>query len=150
SMASRNQNFAYASCALNQRRFELHVDVEYQGSSGALHEIDVSMCDEEHAAAVRTTKGTPKTNGNKLLMAFECKFYESTPGVGLGRSFVGLISDCGTLRLKAFVSNVPSDKLAKYFSKTSRPEPFLGLNPVAVESEERFVRNVEQELRKWA
>ena len=83
-------------------------------------------------------------------MAFECKFYESTPGVGLGRTFVGLISDCGTLRLKGFVSNVPSDKLRQYFSKTSRPEPFLGVNPANAASEERFIRNVEQELRKWA
>ena len=41
SMASRDQDFAYASCSLRQKRFELHVDVEYQGSSGALHEVDV-------------------------------------------------------------------------------------------------------------
>lgn len=149
-MASRDQDFAYASCRLNQRRFEIHVDVEYQGSSGALHEIDVSICDETHANAVRTTNSTPQATGNKLIMAFECKFYESSPGVSLGRTFVGLVSDCGTLRLKAFVANVPSDKLAQYFSKSSRPQPFLGLNPLDAASEERFIRNVEQELRKWA
>ena len=34
-------------------------------------------------------------------MASECKFYESTPSVMLGRTFVGLISDCGGLRLEA-------------------------------------------------
>jgi len=150
SMASQDQDFAYASCSLRQKRFELHVDVEYQGSSGALHEIDVSVCDETHAVAVRGTRGTPKATGNKLLMVFECKFYESTPGVSLGRTFVGLISDCGNLRLKGFVANVPSDKLKQYFSKSSRPQPFLGLNPSDPESEERFVRSVEQELRRWA
>jgi len=149
-MASDNQDFVYASCVLNARRFEIHVDVEYQGTSGALHEIDISLCDEAHAEAVRRTSSTPRTDGSKLLMAFECKFYESTPGVGLGRTFVGLISDCGTLRLKGFVSNIPSDKLRRYFSKTSRPEPFLGVVPAEPESEERFVHNVEQELRKWA
>jgi hypothetical protein len=150
SMASDNQDFVYASCSLNGRGFEIHVDVEYQGTSGALHEIDVSLCDAAHAQTVRRTMSTPKTDGNKLLMAFECKFYESTPGVGLGRTFVGLISDCGTLRLKGFVSNIPSDKLGRYFSKTSRPEPFLGAVPTDPESEARFVYNVEQELRKWA
>ncbi len=92
----------------------------------------------------------PKTEGKKLLMAFECKFYENTPGVALGRTFVGLISDCGTLRLKAFVANLPSDKLGLYFSKNSRPQPFLGLVPIDVASEERFISNVEQELRRWA
>jgi hypothetical protein len=150
SMASRTQNFVYAACELNQKRFEVHVDVEYQGTSGALHEIDVSLCDENHAQAVRTTRGTPKTAGKKLLMAFECKFYDSKPGVLLGRTFVGLISDCGSLRLEAFVSNIPSDKLLQYLSKSSRPEPFLGINPLAPASEERFILYVEQVLRKWA
>jgi CO/xanthine dehydrogenase Mo-binding subunit len=114
------------------------------------HEIDVSMCDKAHADAVRKTDGTPKTEGNKLLMAFECKFYESTPGVSLGRTFVGLISDCGGLRFEAFVANLPSEKLGLYFSKKSRPSPFLGLIPTDAEGEDRFIRNVEQELRKWA
>ena len=150
SMSSTKQNFVYAACHLKQKRFEIHVDVEYQGSSGALHEIDVSLCDENHAQAVRSTGGTPKAAGKKLLMAFECKFYESTPGVSLGRTFVGLISDCGTLRLRAFVSNIPSEKLDQYLSKSTRPEPFLGINPLAPATEDRFVSYVEQELRKWA
>jgi hypothetical protein len=64
SMASRNQDFVYASCALNQRRFEVHVDVEYEGSSGALHELDVSVCDEDHADVVRATNSTPRAAGN--------------------------------------------------------------------------------------
>lgn len=150
SMASTNQDFCYANCTLNQRSFEIHVDVEYQGTSGALHEIDVSVCDHSHASAVRRTSATPKGTGNKLLIAFECKFYEASPGVNLGRTFVGLVSDCGSLRLKGFISNIPSEKLKQYFSKTTRPEPFLGLNPTNREGEHRFIRNVEQVLRKWS
>jgi hypothetical protein len=88
SMASTDQDFVYADCSLNGRRFEIHVDVEYQGSSGALHEIDVSVCDQAHADAVRRNNSTPKMAGNKLIMAFECKFYESTPGVNLIASAV--------------------------------------------------------------
>ena len=149
-LASRDQDFAYARCTLNQKRFEIHLDVQYQGSSGAPHEIDVSVCDENHANAVRMTNSTPKMTRHKLIMAFECKFYESTPGVVLGRTFVGLISDCGALRLKGFIANVASDKLGQYLSKTSRPQPFLALNPTDPASEERFIRNVEQELRKWS
>jgi len=83
-------------------------------------------------------------------MAFECKFYENAPSVGLGRTFVGLVSDCGTLRMKAFVANLQSGNLRRYFSKNDRPEPFLGLVPTDTSSEERFIRNVEQELVKWA
>lgn len=150
SMASRNQNFAFADCTLNRKQFEVHIDVEYEGTSGALHEIDVSVCDQVHATAVRTRNATPKTSGDKLFLAFECKFYEATPGVSLGRTFVGLVDDCGSLRLRGFVSNLPSDRLSQYFSKASRPEPFLGISPLDPDSEDRFVRNVEQTLRKWA
>lgn len=150
SMASQNQDFAYVSCAFRGKRFEIHVDVEYKGTSGASHEIDVSVCDEAHCNAVRQTGGTPKADGKKLLMALECKFYENKPGVSLGRTFVGLISDCGGLRMKAFVANLQSENLRLYFSKSSRPDPFLGLVPTDTSSEERFIRNVEQELRKWA
>jgi hypothetical protein len=68
----------------------------------------------------------------------------------LGRTFVGLVSDCGGLRLKGFLANVPSNKLSQYFSQSPRPQPFLGLNPTDTDSEERFLRVVEQELRRWA
>lgn len=150
SMASRNQNFAYADCELKGKRFEIHADVEYQGTSGALHEIDISMCSKDHAKAVRNTNGTPRTDGNKLLVALECKFYESTPGVTLGRTFVGLVADCGTLRFDAFVANLPSDKLKMYFSMKSRPEPFLGLVPTNSNIENLFISSVQQALLKWA
>ena len=124
--------------------------MEYRGTSGALHEIDVSICNKDHANAVRSTNGTPKASGNNLLLALECKFYESTPGVTLGRTFVGLISDCSGVRFEAFVANLVSDKLRTYFSKKRRPEPFLGLVPRSPESENLFISNVQQALRKWA
>jgi hypothetical protein len=150
SMASKNQNFAFVDCTLKGKQFEIHVDVECQGTSGALHEIDVSICSKQHADAVRNTNGSPKASGNNLLVALECKFYESAPGITLGRTFVGLVSDCSGVRFKAFVANLPSDKLQKYFSKETRPEPFLGLSPTISYSEDRFIFNVQQALLKWA
>ena len=150
SMASKNQDFAFVDCGLRGKQFEIHVDVEYQGTSGALHEIDVSVCSKQHADAVRSTNGSPRASGNNLLVTLECKFYESAPGVTLGRTFVGLVSDCSGVRFKAFVANLPSDKLQRYFSKESRPEPFLGLVPTSPDSENRFIANVQQALLKWA
>lgn len=150
SMASRNQNFAYVDCELKGKQFEIHADVEYQGTSGALHEIDVSVCAKQHAEAVRSTNGSPKTSGNNLLVTLECKFYESAPGVTLGRTFVGLVSDCSGVRFEAFVANLPSNKLQMYLSKKSRPEPFLGVVPTSPDSENLFIANVQQALVKWA
>lgn len=146
---SRHQNFAYWKCLLRGKEFEIHLDVTYSGSSGARHEIDVSVLDHSLAERARRNSALPKT-GSKLLMAFECKFYDTIPGVMLGRTFVGLIQDCSSQQLCGFAANRTSDNLARYFSKSTRPEPFLDLVPGDQNSEARFVSTVEQKLRKWA
>lgn len=149
SMSSRAQDFCYVDCVLGRKGFEVHVDVVYEGQSGANHEIDVSICDSAHAQDVRQTRRTPRTNRN-LIAAIECKFYESTPGVALARTFVGLIKDCSPNRLNAFVSNQTSPGLNSFLSTTWAPKPFTDLTPLSPESEQRFVHNLEQVLRQWA
>lgn len=149
SMASRNQDFCYIDCQLRTKRFEIHVDVEYVGQSGASHEVDISFYDAQRASDVRNSGASPKTNQN-LLFAFECKFYHSTPGVVLARTFVGLLSDCSTNQLDAFVSNKSTRDLDRFLAKKSGPDPYTDLSPLDTDSEERFVRSLEQRLRKWA
>ena len=78
SMSSKAQDFCYVECSLGSKKFEIHVDVEYVGQSGATHEIDVSIYDHENAQSVRTNNKSPRTN-KPLLMAFECKFYTTSP-----------------------------------------------------------------------
>uniref|UniRef100_UPI003FEE469D hypothetical protein n=1 Tax=Parasutterella excrementihominis TaxID=487175 RepID=UPI003FEE469D len=93
--------------------FEIHVDVQYEGSSGASHEIDVSIYDHVSAEAVRSNGGLPRSS--KLIMAIECKFYmPSVPNAALGRGFVGLVRDYPGTRLNAFVSNKASKNLNKF------------------------------------
>lgn len=148
-MSSTHQNFCYVYCELNGKEFEIHLDVQYEGSSGASHEIDVSIYSSNNADAVRNSRRLPKTNG--LIMIFECKFYTlSIPSTGLARGFAGLVKDCSSNRLNAFVSNNASLNLKKYFSNKNNLEPFVDLDPSNKASEDRFMRTVEQALRKWA
>ncbi|MFZ3168125.1 MAG: hypothetical protein WA130_10970 [Candidatus Methanoperedens sp.] len=143
------QDFCYVSCSLNGKQFEIHLDIEYEGNSGATHEIDVSFYDADSAEKVRSSRRLPKMN-NKLIMAFECKFYtNSVQRVGLARGFIGLLEDCTKTRLSAFVSNNASDNLKKYLSN-KKAKPFSDLTPLNSDSEDRFIRVVEQELRTWA
>jgi hypothetical protein len=148
SMSSRTQDFCFVDCALGRKRFEIHVDVLYEGQSGASHELDISICESVHAQDVRQTGRAPRTNKN-LIAAIECKFYESTPGVALARTFVGLIKDCSPNRVNAFVANQSSRGLDSFLSTTWAPKPFTDLTPLAPESERRFAYNVEQVLRQW-
>lgn len=148
-MSSDAQDFCYLNCELNNKKFEIHLDVEYEGSSKAIHEIDISFYDKASADNVRSKGTLPKTSG-KLIMIFECKFYtHSIPSTSLARGFIGLLQDCNSSKLNAFVSNNASENLKKYM--TNKPaEPFVDLSPLRPNSEERFIYFVEQKLRKWA
>ena len=148
SMSSRAQDFCYARCILGGKTFEIHVDVEYEGTSGATHEIDVSICESRHCDSVRATGHSPRTNKN-LIMLFECKFYTNNPGVLLARTFVGLRSDCSNYQLSGFVSNITTQGLRDYLSMKNRPKPFIPI-PLDTGSEELFIRTIQQELRRWA
>lgn len=149
SMASDNQDFVYVACRLGAREFELHVGVEYEGQSKATHELDVSACMSEHAERVRLTGQAPRTNKH-LLMAFECKFYTSDPGVALARTFVGLLADCSPNLLNGFVCNRRRLGLSRYLSRATGPEPFTELTPLDRESERDFIGVVRHRLKKWA
>jgi hypothetical protein len=148
-MWSRAQDFCYLDCRLNAKSFEIHLDVTYEGMSGALHEIDVSIVDAAHAAQVRANRIMPRTNKN-LIGAIECKFYDSTPGVALVRTFVGLLRDCSPNRFDAFVANQTTDGIDKFLSKSWAPKAFVDLSPGDVSAEQRFVWHLGQELKQWS
>lgn len=148
-LGSDAQDYAYALCGLGNKSFEIHADVKYEGSSGAVHEIDVSLYDHSAADRVRLTP-TSFAKTNKLHGAVECKFYDSSLGVVLGRTFVGLVDDCGTLRMRAFATNGHSVGLARYFTPQKRPQRYFGLSPLQPAIESSFVSVAEQILRQWA
>lgn len=154
-LGSQAQDFAYADCTLGSKRFEVHLGVQYQGNSGAFHEIDVSLYDHDTAESVRvsTTAANlfPIAKYKKLIAAIECKFYDSALSTSLGRTFIGLVTDCGSMPIKAFVSNGHHTGLMKYFSHNQkRSKRFMGLSPINTDEEDRIVRWIEDELRNWA
>lgn len=148
-MASRAQNYCYINCKLGEKAFEIHLDVQYEGTSKALHEIDVSIYDHDSADEVRKKYLFPKSA--KIIAAAECKFYTAaSPGIAQGRQFVGLLNDFGPMKVSAFVSNRASQNLSRYFSNKSSVDPFTDLVPGALTAENLFVYSVAQTLRKWA
>lgn len=147
-MASINQNFCYFDCCLREKRFEIHLDVQYEGISGVLHEVDISIYDHDSAEKVRKEFKQPKAS--KMIVAIECKFYSSKPtNLALGRQFVGLVSDFSSMKMNAFVANKARDNLNQFLASKGNIEPFTALEPGDSKMEERFVRYLEQTLWKW-
>lgn len=147
SIFSVTQNFAHIDCTLNGKRFELHTDVEFEGSSGATHEMDISAVEYFHADRSRQGNRNPRYP----IFIAECKFFSSSiPSIGLARALVGLLSDFYTKMGSAFVSNGATNNLKNFLSNKSRPDPFIDLTPLNRQTEERFIASIETKLRKWA
>jgi hypothetical protein len=151
-LGSKAQDFANVDCQLGQRQFEIHLDVQYTGTSGAIHEIDVSLYDHDMAQRIRGSAqaGNKLPTTSKLIGSVECKFYDQALGTSLGRTFVGLVDDCGTQELKIFATNGNHDGLASYFGLGRRPMPFFELSPTNARAEANFINWIASELRKWA
>lgn len=147
-MWSDAQDFCFLSCELNGKNFEVHVDVTYEGQTGANHEIDVSICSGKHAEQVRKNKRAPRTN-KPLIAAMECKFYDSTPGVALVRTFVGMLRDCTANPFNAFIANKTTSGIEKFLSR-GWANSFTDLSPLNKAAEDRFINNLEQSLRQWS
>jgi hypothetical protein len=144
---SNRQDFAYLDCTLHSKRFEIHVDVEYQGSNNATHELDISLIDHDKADRCRLGFRNPRTP----IFTAECKFYSSSiPSIGLARSLVGLVSDFNLKMGSAFISNGATNNLKNYLGVKTRPDPFPDLSPLDPASEGRLITFIETKLRKWA
>lgn len=141
------QDFAYLRCTLHNKEFEIQIDVQFEGASGASHEMDVSLIESNHAENCRRGNRNPK----RSIYFSECKFFSSsTPSIGLARAMVGLIADTRPKIGSSFISNGATNNLKRYLSGKNRPDPIIDLSPLDMKSEERFINNVESKLRKWA
>lgn len=83
------RNFGYAHFVLNGHAFEVHAGVEFLGTSGMTHELDVSIIRGADAVRCRQTPDDPKAAS--LVGGWECKFYAGNLEKGHGRAFVALL-----------------------------------------------------------
>lgn len=144
---SRARNFGYAECVLNGHRFEIHAGVEFAGTSGMTHELDVCIMRAEDADQCRQRPDDPPAAS--LIAGWECKFYAGTLPKGLGRAFVGLVDDLGTnMRLSGMCSNAGHAQLREYFRPQRRPHPHFSLTPLVASNEDIFVNQLKGELKK--
>ena len=144
---SHSQNYGYARFVLGGEDFEVHAGVEFCGTSGMMHELDVGILRASEAQSCRT--GNTHPIAASLVAGWECKFFAGTLDKGLGRAFVGLMDDMGSNpRLSGLCSNATHSQLREYFKPQRRPYPHLNLAPLIVANEELFVGEIKIELKK--
>jgi hypothetical protein len=144
---STYRNYGYARFKLKGHEFEIHCGVEFKGTSGMTHEIDVCVMKAEEARACRLNPDDPKAAS--VVAAWECKFYSSSLDKSLGRAFVGLIVDLGTKpRLSGLCSNNTHKGLRGYLAPKNRPDAHFELSPLSPHNESLFVSDLASALRK--
>jgi hypothetical protein len=144
---SQHRNYGYAEFELGGQEFEIHCGVEFKGTSGMTHEIDVCVMKASEALACRTNPDDPKAAS--VVAAWECKFYAKSLDKSLGRAFVGLVDDLGTkFRATGLCSNSSHGQLKDYFSPKNRPDTHFTLSPLHPKNEERFVNDLASALHK--
>lgn len=146
---SQARNYGYADFTLKGEIFEIHAGVEFRGTSGMTHELDVCIMRGADAARCRLEPDDP--TAASLIAGWECKFYAGNLQKGLGRAFVGLIDDMGTnIRLSGLCSNAVHPQLRQYFQPQRRPYPHFRLTPLERSNEDVFVNQIKGELKKLA
>lgn len=146
---STARNYGYADFSLKKYAFEVHAGVEFKGSSGMLHELDVCIIRAEDARKCRSTKEDPSSAS--LVGAWECKFYSNQLQKVHGRAFVGLMDDMGSnFRLSGLCSNKGHPQLSEYFKVQRRPYPNFELTPLFPSNEDVFVNQLKAELKRMA
>jgi hypothetical protein len=145
---SMARNYGYAEFDLNGQRFEIHAGVEFQGTSGMTHELDVCIMRAEDAVRCRQDPDDPPAAS--VIVGWECKFYASGKlDKELGRTFVGLIDDMGAnIRVSGLCSNADHPQLRDYLKPTRRPYPHLRLEPQDKSREDILVNQIKSELKK--
>jgi hypothetical protein len=140
------QPYTYAILRLpNVPPLEAHLGVYVSGRSGLIHEADVLVLDAAEAQLCRNEQVPPRSKRSQI--AIECKFYSSTLGIGLARSFVGLCSDLSS-RECFFVTNTTAqtaEKLLEHQRKSWETELF----PNSAISVERFRNALQTVFRNY-
>lgn len=146
---STTRNYGYAEFSLNGNGFEVHAGVEFRGTSGMTHELDVCVMRADDAVKCRQEPNDP--GSSSLVGAWECKFYDGRLEKVLGRAFVGLMDDMGSnVRLSGLCSNKTHRELQDFLQPIRRPYPHLVLTPLDPPSERRFVGTLAAELKKMS
>jgi hypothetical protein len=114
---SKIQPYTHAHIAfLGCPTLEAHIGIFVSGKSKVIHECDVAVLYADAAATCRAEEVHPKST--QLLLSAECKFYvQSSMGVGLARSYLGLVSEVKhTYRDCYFVAVSESNSVQRLFA----------------------------------
>lgn len=143
-------NFTHATVDFPSpaKSLEIHLGVYVQATTSKVaHECDIAILSAAECQRSRTSRKHPRARG--LIAAIEAKNYSATPGLGVGRNFVGLASEIGGKALLAFAfPSASSTSLEALLAARNGMQSYPHAIPDSIATE-RLLSNLEQPIRKW-
>lgn len=127
------------------KRLEAHLGIYVAGASGVAHECDVALLDEIEANRSRIGGVHPRRRG--LVASIEAKHYVTSPGIGVGRGFLGLSAELGQKKCSLGFPAKSSSSLAALIARKPS-ECFDELRPGDAAAS-RLRAHLDQEIRNW-
>lgn len=127
------------------KRLEVHLGVMVAGKSTVAHECDVAIIDGEECDRSRLGNVHPRCRA--LVAAVEAKHYVASPGIGIGRGFLGLGTELGAAKCSLAFPASSSESLAALIAR-KQPQSFPEASP-GTSASERLTRHIEQQVRNW-
>ncbi len=137
--------YAVASFPGTTRTCEAHLGVYVIGESGVPHECDVAVLDGREAERSRRGGIHPRKGG--LIAAIEAKHYAASPGIDIGRAFIGLASEMGHARSSLAFPAPGATTLMRLLARRSS-ECFDSAMP-GEKPAQRLGAHIEQMVRNW-
>jgi hypothetical protein len=142
---SRDFTFVVVDFPTTTARLELHLGVMVIGSSGVAHECDVALITHNEATRSRVHRVHPRASG--LVAAIEAKNYAASPGLGVGRAFLGLGSELQQNKCNLAFPALSSTNISRLIARKGC-ECFDELTPRSPAAD-RLSAHLEQRIRNW-
>lgn len=139
-------DFTYARAGFaGGAELEVHLGVKVVGASGVAHECDIAVIDAGECDRCRALGVHPRRS--RVIAALEAKHYAASPGIGVGRGFLGLSQEIGGAKCFLVFPAQASSSLATMIAR-KYPECFPEVVPGAPAAS-RLTSHLEQRIRNW-
>lgn len=129
-----------------QKKLEIHLGVFVAATTSKVaHECDVAILDHQEAERSRRAMVHPRSRG--LVAAIEAKHYGASPGLGIGRGFLGLAQELGGRKCSLVFPSQSSTTLGALIAKKDS-EAYPQLLP-GTTAANRLRSKLDQSIRNW-
>ena len=140
-----NYSYGVITFPTSPKVLEAHLGVYVAGASGVPHECDVALLDQIEASRSRAGRVHPRRRG--LVASLEAKHYVASPGIGVGRGFLGLSAELGQKKCCLGFPARSSSGIATLIARKPS-ECFDQLVP-ETPAATRLRAHLDQEIRNW-